>query len=434
MGQCRNCDNLCGGVSDGFLAGLFGIGVNVSAITNVEGGASVAARINGEGRLNAPPGTLMQLNGSSQGALRELLFASAQGSADAVAQVTAGAQLALRNVEASGSAGAQILLDAGADFAVAALQIAQQSSLTLQLGGGARAGRTAANFSSLNLAGPLNVAGDNSTFFIFPRRDDDCNSTSEGSVQVSGGINMQGRAGSVRINIAGSAQSGSSLSASVALGASFAAGGPILGATATLAVQGSFSMRGLVLEPLLNIGAQAFVDFQSDPTQATMAGNVSFTAGSGARNQFLVINGTAAGTAGENIFFQTIANCPASATIRLNVNGTASAALAKGVTVFNYNVATYASTTSFLCAIEVCGLVDGLCVAVTNPNAGAAAGARRLLSTTSSAAFNPTSLTVSSSSAPGGAPTGSAPARHAAINAASTLALVFAALVAAMRM
>jgi hypothetical protein len=407
----------------GFNASNFAVRLPVDVTSSIVGGV-----------LNAPPGTLLQLDATVTG-LTILAFPADRTST--AAQVGAGATMNVPTITANASAaqgGGRMIVGAGAQFTGQSVQVLPAASLTWTLtapaDGSSASSVTTASIGSFNLGdgASINVVGTPRTVFSFPPTAASAQGGQGATVQVSGGVRLQGFSGALPINVAGDSASDDQ-SVQVASGSSWTAGGPILGASAEVQVRGDAHFTGHVIEPLLSLyeGARAFV--AADGATPIRCGNLSFVAAAsaGAEGGRLVVNGSAS-TAGSQIYFARLQSCPAGAQVQFNVavGQTPAAAIDAGFTLFNYGV-DGASPSSFRCGISVCDAAGGNCLAVSNPNADDASARRLLAAAAGVATFGSTSLTVAATDDG----TDGAASVSAAVSTVAFAAAALAALVAA---
>ena len=381
---CTPCNALCSLSSD-LLSSLFQAGGGISQFNAPQPPELVSVTM--EGRVAAIAGQILQLNASIP--VRSMTFDAAN---PAAAQIMNGQKLILDALSAT-TAGGQMLLTAGAQFLSNMLDIGANGGMTFSLGSGTQTDRTIANFSALTLNGPLQVSGDMTTRLVFPSMASMVSTPgANGIVRVSGGLSLVGNLGAVPLQISGT--DNEQRDARVLGEDTLVVAGPILGAKGRLIVSGRMEISGSSVEPRLQLVDSARVSIQAR-TAGVNCGNLTFS-GLGAGQ--LEVNTTAT-AGGASVVFGLIENCPSSATIKVNVQGTAAAALASGVTLLSYGVDTFANVGAFTCGIQVCGS-DGVCKTITNPNAPT--HARRLLTaSTSTAAWEPTKLSASSTTPSG---------------------------------
>jgi hypothetical protein len=420
---------LCDVIPPGALSSLFASGgFNASGFI-VRPPGQVAGDII-DGVLNAPPGVLLQLDTTVTG-LSTLAFPADRR--NIAAQVGAGATMSVPTITANASAtqgGGRMIVGAGAQFTGQSVHVLAAAALTWTLAEpttGPPSSVTTASIEAFNLGdgASINVVGTPRTVFSFPPTAASAQGGQGASVQVSGGVRVQGFSGALPINVAGDSASDDQ-SVQVASGSSWTAGGPILGSSAQVQVRGDAHFTGHVIEPRLSVneGARAFI--AADGSTPIRCGNLSLVAAASARAEGgrLVVNGSAS-SAGSQIYFARLQSCPSGAQVQFNVavGQTPAAAIDAGFTLFNYGV-DGASPSTFRCGISVCDAAGGNCLAVSNPNAAAASGRRLLAAAAGVATFGSTSLTVASSDGTDGAASVSAAVSVVALAAAAFAALV----------
>lgn len=444
FGYCTPCGDLCL-LAPELLSSLFTGGNALSSYSLLSSSVVLALINSNNGLFMNIPNSFLQFDGDAftYRNLNQFSFA-----ADSAAQIRSDLRLEFDRIYASNS-GAQLLLASGAGVS-SGLSVSPSGILTVALEatsatiGGSGIARTFVNFTSINVEGIVNVIGDSSTVFGFPSSH--TGAYGQGVIQVSGGVNLQGHAGGIRINIAGSRTTGEMYAASIAASSTLISEGSIVGSSVSqLLVEGNLIMRGGVFQPALVLGGSSVSSASASfvPQMngaATYGGNISFVSTSSVRN-ILTIDASATGTTGTStdgskMYFKTLMNCPSSATLRLNVSGSAinsaADALAAGtLTLLNYDLTSYTNSANFQCQIEVCGLMDGICVNVRNPNVRNPPKfhGRRLLSDSYAAAsFEPTKITLSMKK------TTTQPSAAATTSVSSIIALLAAAVMAVLCM